>query len=175
MRKWLILLCALLIFGVVNFSIWQNEQLIKDGETVLLELAPVDPRSLMQGDYMALRFAMADAIREKLDSENDSLTGRVIVQLDTDRRASLVGLDQQQPLEDRQLRLQFRLRNGQIKFATNAFFFQEGTGSLYEQAQYGLFRVGKEGQLMLTHLVDAQLQMLGQSKPLQHRDASAKH
>ncbi len=82
MRKWLILLCALLILAVVNFSIWQNEQLIKDGETVLLELAPVDPRSLMQGDYMALRFAMADVIRGKLHNKNESLTGQVIVQLD---------------------------------------------------------------------------------------------
>lgn len=172
MRKWLILLCALLIFGVVNFSIWQNEQLIKDGETVLLELAPVDPRSLMQGDYMALRFAMADAIRGKLNSENNSLTGHVIVQLDAQRRASLVGLDTQQKLEDDQLRLQFRLRNGHIKFATNAFFFQEGTGSVYQQAQYGLFRVGKEGQLLLTHLVDAQLQTLGQSKLLQSVEAA---
>lgn len=167
MRKWLIVLGAFLILGVVNFSIWQNEQLIKNGETVLLELAPVDPRSLMQGDYMALRFAMADAIRGKLHNKNESLTGQAIVQLDAQRRASLVGLDTQQPLEDNQLRLQFRLRNGQIKFATNAFFFEEGTANLYESAQYGLFRVSTEGQLMLTHLLDAQLQTLGQAKPLQ--------
>lgn len=166
MRKWLILLCAAFILGVVNFSIWQNERLIEHGETVLLELAPVDPRSLMQGDYMALHFAMADAIRGNLKGDNDSLTGRVIVQLDADRRASWVGLDTQQPLENGQVRLQFRQRNGQIKFATNAFFFEEGTGSVYEQAQYGLFRVGKDGQLLLTHLVDAELQILGQNQPL---------
>jgi len=172
MRKWLIVLGAFLILSVVNFSIWQNEQLIKNGETVLLELAPVDPRSLMQGDYMALRFAMADAIRGKLHNKNESLTGQAIVQLDAQRRASLVGLDTQQPLEDNQLRLQFRLRNGQIKFATNAFFFEEGTANLYESAQYGLFRVSTEGQLMLTHLLDAQLQTLGQSKPLQPIQAS---
>lgn len=166
MRKWLVLLCAALILGVVNFGIWQNEQLIEQGETVLLELAPVDPRSLMQGDYMALRFAMADGIREQLKATDQNLTGTVIVQLDAQRRASLVALDQQQALPDGQLRLQFRLRNGQVKFATNAFFFQEGTGSVYERAKYGLFRVGDKGQLMLTYLVDAQLQTLGQSKPL---------
>jgi len=174
MRKWLIVLGAFLILGVVNFSIWQNEQLIKNGETVLLELAPVDPRSLMQGDYMALRFAMADAIRGKLHNKNESLTGQAIVQLDAQRRASLVGLDTQQPLEDNQLRLQFRLRNGQLKFATNAFFFEEGTANLYESAQYGLFRVSTEGQLMLTHLLDAQLQTLDQAKPLQPIQASNK-
>lgn len=167
MRKWLILLCAPLILGVVNVSIWQNEQLIKEGETVLLELAPLDPRSLMQGDYMALRFAMAQTIRQQIADSSEAVSGNIIVQLDEERRASFVALDQGQPLKDGQLRVQFRLRNGQIKFATNAFFFEEGTGSIYEQAKYGLFRVGAEGQLMLTHLVDAKLQTLGQSKPLQ--------
>ncbi|MDY0205249.1 MAG: GDYXXLXY domain-containing protein [Pseudomonas sp.] len=166
MRKWLILLFLPLILGVINFGIWQNEQLIEYGENVFLELAPVDPRSLMQGDYMALRFAMADAIRQKISSNNDTITSSVIVQLDTQKRASLVALDQQQPLQDGQLRLQFRLRNGQIKFATNAFFFQEGTGRIYEKAQYGLFRVGEKGKLILTHLVDAELQKIGQPKLL---------
>ncbi len=166
MRKWLILLCAVLSLAVVNFSIWQNEKLIENGEVVLLELVPVDPRSLMQGDYMALQFAIADAIDGALDNNSENITDSVIVQLDTQRRASFVALDQQ-PLQDGQLRLQFRLRNGQVKFATNAFFFQEGTGAIYEQAKYGLFRVGSDGNLLLTHLVDAQLQTLGQAKALQ--------
>lgn len=172
MRKWLVLLCALLILALVNWGIWQNEQLIAEGETVLLELVPVDPRSLMQGDYMALRFAMAAAIREQLADSNDTLNGHVIVQLDGKKRARLVALDQQQALLPGQLRLQFRLRNGQVKFATNAFFFQEGTGNLYEQAKYGLFRVGSKGQLLLTHLLDAELQQLGQAKQLQTTDAA---
>ena len=167
MRKWLILLCAALSLAVVNFSIWQNEKLIENGEVVLLELAPVDPRSLMQGDYMALHFAIADAIHQQLNSNNQSVSARVVVQLDNQRRASFVALDQQQELQNGQLHLQFRLRGDEVKFATNAFFFQEGTGAIYEQAKYGLFRVGSDGNLLLTHLVDAQLQALGQTKALQ--------
>ena len=167
MRKCLILLCAVLILAVVNFGIWQNEKLIENGEKVLLELIPVDPRSIMQGDYMALHFALADAIYAALDNNSENITDSVIVQLDAQQRASFVALDQQEELQDGQLRLQFRLRNGQVKFATNAFFFQEGHGAIYEQAKYGLFRVGPDGNLLLTHLVDAQLQTLGQAKALQ--------
>ena len=167
MRKWLILLCAALILAVVNFGIWQNEKLIKNGKIVLLELAPLDPRSLMQGDYMALHFAMAAAINAALPNQSENVTDSVIVQLDAQRRASFVALEQQQALQAEQLRLQFRLRNGDVKFATNAFFFQEGSGEIYEQAKYGLFRVGPDGTLLLTHLVDAQLQALGQTKTLQ--------
>lgn len=164
MRKWLTLLCAVLILAVVNLSIWQNETLIKTGETVLLELAPVDPRSLMQGDYMALQFAIADTIRQQLNSNSESVSDRVIVQLDAQRRASFIAIDQQQKLQADQLRLQFRLRNGEVKFATNAFFFQEGTGEIYEQAKYGLFRVGPDGNLLLTHLVDTELKKTGKTK-----------
>ena len=116
---------------------------------------------------MALEFAMADAIRQHLNSDSESLSDKVIVQLDAQQRASFVALDQQQGLQDRQLRLQFRWRNSEVKFATNAFFFQEGTGAIYEQAKYGLFRVDHTGNLLLTHLVDAQLQILGQTQALQ--------
>ena len=166
-RKWLMVLSTLLIFGVVNIGIWKSEKLIEQGEVVLLELAPVDPRSLMQGDYMALRYTMADAISAQLTDTDTSINGQVIVELDQQRRAKFVGVDQQQPLADGQLRLQFRLRHGQVKLATNAFFFQEGTGEIYESAKYGLFRAGQDGNLLLTHLVDEQLHPLGQVKALQ--------
>lgn len=170
MRKWLIALGALFILGFANFSIWHNEQLIQHGETVVLELLPVDPRSLMQGDYMALHFAMADTISKQLPAHAKNLTGEVIVQLDQHRRAHFVGINhvgQQAALQADQLALQFRLRNGQVKFASNAFFFQEGTGHFYEPAKYGVFRVGASGQLLLTHLLDAELQPLGETRSLQ--------
>ena len=34
------------------------ERYIADGQPVFVELAPVDPRSLMQGDYMQLNFRL---------------------------------------------------------------------------------------------------------------------
>src|SRR5690606_1427760 len=45
----------LLLLGYFNYSIRQKEALLKTRKSVLLELAPVDPRSIMQGDYMELR------------------------------------------------------------------------------------------------------------------------
>ena len=33
-----------------GWIIWSNERILADGRVVLLELAPIDPRSLMQGD-----------------------------------------------------------------------------------------------------------------------------
>ena len=63
--------------------------------------------------------------------------------------------------------MQYRQRNGQIQFATNAFFFQEGTASIYEQAKYGLFKVNAKGEMLLARMLDAQLQPLGVNRLLQ--------
>ncbi|MFT6791681.1 MAG: hypothetical protein ACJA04_000891 [Cellvibrionaceae bacterium] len=45
---------SILVLGVLNYGIYQKQKIKDHGEIVLLELAPVDPRSLMQGDYMRL-------------------------------------------------------------------------------------------------------------------------
>jgi uncharacterized membrane-anchored protein len=56
----------LLALAVANQGIVQRERILSDGRVLLLELAPVDPRSLMQGDYMSLQFAAAEDIRKAL-------------------------------------------------------------------------------------------------------------
>lgn len=59
----------LLALVVVNHGIVQRERILSDGRIVLLELTPVDPRSIMQGDFMALRFAIAEDIRKILEED----------------------------------------------------------------------------------------------------------
>ena len=53
---------AVLVFGAVNWQVAAKERLRASGQPVYLELAPVDPRSLMQGDYMALNFQLVREI-----------------------------------------------------------------------------------------------------------------
>jgi len=48
----------------VNMTVWAFEKLRTEGTVVYLELAPVDPRSLMQGDYMALRLEVGNNVRD---------------------------------------------------------------------------------------------------------------
>jgi len=55
------------------------------------------------------------------------------------------------------------MRDGRPKFATNAFFFQEGDAGLYEAARYGEFRVDDDGELLLTGLRGRALERLGPS------------
>jgi len=54
---------TLVVLLTVNYIIIQKEDTISDGRTMLLKLAPRDPRSLIQGDYMVLRYEIAREIR----------------------------------------------------------------------------------------------------------------
>ncbi|MDK9686336.1 GDYXXLXY domain-containing protein [Halomonas sp. LC1] len=164
--RWVVLLTTLAMLVVVNSAIWQKERHIAQGEVVYLELAPVDPRSLMQGDYMALNFALANRLQSELyqrgETPSASMNGDVVVRVDSARVAYFQRIDDGTPLEADERRLQFRLRHGRVRFATNAFFFQEGHAERYETAHYGEFRVNKEGELLLTALYDDTFQRLGE-------------
>jgi uncharacterized membrane-anchored protein len=170
MNKVIAVLGLMLILGLMNWSIVVKEQHLSKGQIVKLKLAPVDPRSLMQGDYMVLRFELADAIYEALSKvESSELWGAdaesthsfVVVKLDQQSVASFVGLDTEQVLQPDQLKLYYRVRDGKIKFATNAFFFAEGTAELYNAAEYGEFRVNAEGEVLLSAMLDKDLHKLG--------------
>lgn len=122
---------VILVLGVVNYSIFAKEHIRRHGERILLELAPVDPRSLMQGDYMALRFTLANQIRAETG-------GTVPVVLDAH---SVAQLDPEARPES--LRLRYRIRQGQVWLGTNAYFFEEGDAERFAGARYGEFRVDR--------------------------------
>ncbi|GAA0813700.1 GDYXXLXY domain-containing protein [Colwellia asteriadis] len=192
------LLTLIIALTIINWGIYQKETLLAQGQVVYLELAPVDPRSLMQGDYMALRFAMADNINATLTSNlllNDdnkysaSLNGFANVTINENKVASFVSITindkvmldtlvtnstltntaipltatvaTQASKTAATIPLQFRVRRGRVNFATNAYFFEEGTGEQLTTAIYGEFRVDDNGELLLVALRDKKFRKLG--------------
>ena len=83
MDKKIATVTLLVILILVNWSIYQKEQHLAHGKSVYLKLAPVDPRSLMQGDYMALRFELSNRIKQALPKEIEVKDGRVVVEIDS--------------------------------------------------------------------------------------------
>ena len=59
MRTALVFAGLALTLGLTAVLVMDKERVVADGTPVLLELAPVDPRSLIQGDYMQLDYALA--------------------------------------------------------------------------------------------------------------------
>ena len=144
---------TVVILVFVNLQIAGKERIRTDGRTVLLPLAPVDPRSLLQGDYMALRYAMADEVAAAAKAA-DIDQGTVVVELDEKDVARLVALDRGQPLGAEQQRLVFRKRGETVRLASDAFFFEEGQGEYFAAARYGELRVAADGSAVLVGLRD---------------------
>jgi uncharacterized membrane-anchored protein len=159
MRKAIALAAGLLVLGVVNFGIYQRERLLTDGKIVLLRLSPVDPRSLMQGDYMRLSFEVADqAFPVAGGKQYDD--GQIIVAVDQRGVGRFRRFADARPLAPGELALRYRVRRGRPNFATNAFFFEEGQANTYASAAYGEFRVGSDGDMILTGLRGPRLEAL---------------
>lgn len=168
MYKKIALLSLIIVLTLVNWSIYAKEQHLKHGQVVYLELAPIDPRSLMQGDYMALRFTLSNAIYKALPRNKtkhlrhnvDASDGEVIVTLDKNNKGTFKALYTHQSLSHNEIRMHYRVRNGKVKLASNAFFFQEGQAKMYVKAKYGEFKV-KDGALLLSHMYNSNLKKLG--------------
>ena len=170
MNKILAFGSLLIILGIVNWSIAGKEEHLAEGKIVYLALAPVDPRSLMQGDYMALNFGLATAVYDALPKEPTrqrwrhdvaASDGFVVVTLDERSIGSFKALYTDQALSKDERLMRYRVRNGAVQFATNAFFFQEGHGKYYELARFGQFRLDDQGELLLTAMYDQDLKQLG--------------
>ena len=165
MRKLVTCLVGVGILVAVNVSIWQKEQLLDHGKIVLLPLAPVDPRSLMQGDYMRLRFQAEQEMQRLLPKTKDRAVadGYAIVSLNEQQVGQVQTVVSELPsiMAANQWPLQYRIRAGELRFATNAFFFQEGHADDYAKARYGEFRVNDNGEMLLANLRGEQLEVLG--------------
>lgn len=145
----LLLVAGIIVLVAVNGSIFAKEHIRKNGERIYLELAPVDPRSLMQGDYMALRFEIANRL-------SPVESGSAAIELD---ERGVAHLDPQS--QPGGLRIRYRIRNGGVWLGTNAYFFEEGTADRYTGARFGEFRLDREtGEAVLVGLRDAELRSL---------------
>jgi uncharacterized membrane-anchored protein len=164
-KQVVLFLVAIAVFATVNGMIYKKEMTLHVGRTMLLELAPVDPRSLMQGDYMALRYKIARDIREDSLLTRD---GALVVSLDdnsvaTFKRIYVTGV----PLVADEYLLRYRSRAQGVRLGAESFFFQEGHAKYYNSAKYGELRVADSGDSVLVGLRGQNLERLGPLEKIQ--------
>lgn len=154
----------LLVVAVALYAVRGHERTLADGQVVLAELAPVDPRSLMQGDYMALVFAIDRELAEALSAAGDPPAvppQYAYLSLDAAGRASLSGVGADLlPGEAGLVVMRIRRRGGRPSIGPNAYFFQEGAAERFEAARWGEFRVAPNGVALLANLRNEELERL---------------
>lgn len=157
--KWIIVLLNLVLLLVYfNHSITKKEELLKDGQLILLELAPVDPRSLMQGDYMTLRYE----ISEDIDFDNMPKRGYCVVRLDSSGKANKIRFQKDvSPLNVGEHLIECTSPDKwNVNIGAESFFFEEGQAEKYEKAKYGGVKIDKDGNSLLLGLYDEHQQKI---------------
>ena len=146
---------ALAVFAVANLAIWQKEDIIANGKPVFVELGPVDPRSLMQGDYMTLRFRLPGEIRFASDRK-----AIAVGQLDARGVLTITRADDGSALAADELRIALTAGSDGATIVSNAWYFREGEAERFAAARYGEFRVMHNGRALLVGMRGPNLEPL---------------
>ncbi|MDC1287242.1 GDYXXLXY domain-containing protein [Gammaproteobacteria bacterium] len=147
----------------INVEIAGKERIVRNGETVLLRIAPRDPRSMLQGDYMALRYSMAGLVARDA-RKHEMNDGIAVIELGKLNEARFVSLYEGQPLGRGQQLLRYRKRGDSVRLGSDAYFFEEGSWQKYRAARYGEIRVNAKGDAVLIGLRDAEGERLGAAR-----------
>ena len=190
---WLVGVFVIALLGAVNYKVQQFEDVLATGKPVVLKIAPVDPRSLMQGDYMVLNYAILSEFQqsqvlletnESLESsepidavesneatettgiDESSPSGKkayILVHLDKNHVATFCEAQSEIPTDFKHctpnVYLPIRYKGWIPELPSQDYFFAEGKGEYYAQAEYAEYRF-KDGILLLARLLDKDLKGL---------------
>ncbi|EPG72845.1 GDYXXLXY protein [Leptospira fainei serovar Hurstbridge str. BUT 6] len=151
LRKPIILLNLAVILLIVGVETFKKERLRETGELVLFTLAPVDPRSLMQGDYMQLAY---DITRSNFTEELSS-SGYIVFSLDENKVATFIRFQNElEPTAGNERKIKYHRHESEISFGAEEFFFQEGAGPIFANAKFGALRIDSKGNGILVGVFD---------------------
>ena len=191
---WLVGVFVIALLGAVNYKVQQFEDVLATGKPIVLKIAPVDPRSLMQGDYMVLNYAILSEFQQSqvLPESNESLeSNEPIDAVESNETTETTGIDESSPSGKKayilvhldknhvatfceeqseiptdfkhctpNVYLPIRYKGGWLpKLPSQDYFFAEGKGEHYAQAEYAEYRF-KDGILLLARLLDKDLKGL---------------
>ncbi len=149
----LIVLNLIIVLGVVSGAIGKKQAIINSGRAILLELVPIDPRSLMQGDYMVLSYALNRTPAFRKNSHHIQTRGRIVLKIGDHDIAtfSRIATDDEKLAAD-EIFLKYRKMRSGFRFGIESFFFQEGRADHYQKSKYAELRVSENGEPVIVEL-----------------------
>ena len=127
---------VLVLVSMVGF----REQILQTGDRIVLQTLPVDPRSLMQGDYAILRYEIG--IPGHFESADprlpDNLPNRTLLYVTLERQGDnwqATGYHRTRPQRGELYLTGIANDAGRRNFGIGTYFIPEGTGRIIERAQ----------------------------------------
>ncbi len=174
-KRWLPMILAAISIGVFCIIIYHHHRLTT-GDSIYVKLSPLDPRSLIQGDYMALNYELFFINLEAADKDweinKTSLTrnqrhiynqARITIWVETDQQGRITksAFDANDLVHPRPLIVKNPSNYMRSLYpAANSFLFAEGLAQCYQRATYAHLKVNNKGAPILMELVNDDLQSL---------------
>jgi uncharacterized membrane-anchored protein len=171
------LVVALAQIGFLGSAIYSRASLLRNGQAITLQTAPVDPRDLLRGDYVALSYDVSrvpvDLLRTSRRHDNE-VVGTVYVRLkrgENQAPASIVAASLEAPLEAALAADEIDLKGTSldrwqdgveainVQYGLERFYVPEGEGRAIEQGlgerQFTMrIAVGENGDPQIKALYD---------------------
>jgi uncharacterized membrane-anchored protein len=158
-RLFIILAATAVIAWLFSSQIMVLNKVRAEGQTVYLDLQPVDPRALMLGDYMRLRYT-EERVPDGMEIDELPPKGAFVMSLDDNNVATVSRLASEAPMGANETRFSYTRTNRSLTFGAPRFYFENGTAETYENARYGVFKVSPAGKAILVNLADEEFKLL---------------
>jgi len=146
------------ILGSFSAFIYEKENIRHNGRELLLPLQPVDPRSLIQGDYMRLVFAQS--VQPPLAMQQImTVKGQLVFHRGDKNIGSYVHVYRNGDLDVDEVLLNYEIKGQgtgrpRIIYTTDSFLFGEAQAHDFDQAAYAIFKADRKGNALITGLAD---------------------
>ena len=146
MKRLSILLAVLFQLAALAWIAWSREDILRNGQTLELATAPVDPRDIFRGDFVRLDYRISTLPRSlagpELQQNKAAKGSRVFTRIERERLGiRALSVDTRRP--EQGLYLSGRLLNAwnptqtpnalRIKYGIEQYFVEQGAGKALEQ------------------------------------------
>ena len=145
-------------FAFIFGTVVNNEINLKSAQEIIVKLAPRDPRSLLQGDYIILTYDITHATQKAIKGKNMKKF-RVVLTPENNiyKFKEVLTMTQNYSIKQGEV-----LMNGNVQkryrvvFGIENYFVEEGTGRNVERsAKYARLKITSKGDAFISELLDA--------------------
>ncbi len=156
--RWnLIWLVVILMISFVTYNGVKNEVALQSGKEIRLALAPVDPRSMLQGDYVTLRYDISTLPGPVLPANKKIKVVLVSTANGSYEYGGYYKIEGDwnkpyEPSDDDVIVNGTTYSDHDVQYGIESFFISEGTGSTFEGKTAASIKVSESGNAILIDL-----------------------
>ncbi|MBD3920588.1 GDYXXLXY domain-containing protein [Paenibacillus sp. PR3] len=156
----LLIVVVALQLGFISYQVAVSEYALRSGTPIKLEIAPIDPRSMLQGDYVTVSYTISTpAPSAKIELEETTAHNvKVVLKSDANGVFQFSRLyKKEESIGSNEVIINGRWDGwdswGTIHYGIETYFVPEGTGAdVQRDARYAYARVSRSGNAILERL-----------------------